>query len=109
MQLFQDTLKKFIQNMETRQAFRRLGVDLQDPSRCDLEYVFDVAKTAVEKRDGTGSQRACKEFARSCLRNANRRDTALGAIMSMIPGDIYGSVLSGGVMTILAVSHSKRP
>ncbi|TQN68818.1 hypothetical protein CSHISOI_06654 [Colletotrichum shisoi] len=108
MQLFQDTLKKFIQNMETRQVLRRLGVDLQDPARCDLEYVFDIAKIAVEKRDGTGNLRACKAFARSCLKNANRRDTALGAIMSMIPGDIYGSVLSGGVLTILALAMVQR-
>ncbi|GKT47611.1 uncharacterized protein ColSpa_07792 [Colletotrichum spaethianum] len=95
-------MKRFVQNMGTRKAFKDLGVDLKDPARCDLNYVYKVATAAVEQRDGTGSLRACKDFARKCFKSANKRDTALGAIMSMIPGDVYGSVISGGVMTILA-------
>ncbi|GKT81794.1 hypothetical protein ColTof4_14217 [Colletotrichum tofieldiae] len=91
-----------VTNMATRKGFKKLGVDLKDPTLCDLNYVFKVATAAVEKQDGEGSLRACKDFARKCFKSANKRDTALGAIMSMIPGDVYGSVISGGIMTILA-------
>ncbi|KZL70465.1 hypothetical protein CT0861_06274 [Colletotrichum tofieldiae] len=93
-----------VTNMATRKGFKKLGVDLKDPTLCDLNYVFKVATAAVEKQDGEGSLRACKDFARKCFKSANKRDTALGAIMSMIPGDVYGSVISGGIMTILAVA-----
>ncbi|OHW89479.1 hypothetical protein CSPAE12_11934 [Colletotrichum incanum] len=110
LELFKATMERFVQNMATRKGFKNLGVDLKDPTRCDLSYVFKVATAAVEQRDGTGSLRACKDFARKCFKSANKRDTALGAIMSMIPGDVYGSVISGGVMTILAIAdeHEKK-
>ncbi|KAK1974988.1 hypothetical protein LZ30DRAFT_639419 [Colletotrichum cereale] len=96
--------------MATRKGFKSLGVDLEDPTRCDLSYVYKVATAAVEQRDGSGSLRACKDFARKCFKSANKRDTALGAIMSMIPSDVYGSTISGGVMTILAIAaeHEKK-
>ncbi|KAK1991838.1 hypothetical protein LX36DRAFT_589633 [Colletotrichum falcatum] len=96
--------------MATRKGFKNLGVDLKDPARCDLSYVYKVATAAVERRDGSGSLRACKDFARKCFKSASKRDTALGAIMSMIPSDAYGSVISGGVMTILAIAdeHEKK-
>ncbi|KAK1957572.1 hypothetical protein LY78DRAFT_663504 [Colletotrichum sublineola] len=103
-------MKRFVRNMATRKAFKNLGVDLQDPARCDLSYVYKIATAAVEHRDGSGSLRACKDFARKCFKSANKRDTALGAIMSMIPSDTYGSVISGGLMTILAIAdeHEKK-
>ncbi|KAF3768738.1 hypothetical protein M406DRAFT_286718 [Cryphonectria parasitica EP155] len=104
LELFEATMKRFVKNMATRKRFRSLGIDLKDPTHCDLSYVFKVATAAVEQRDGTGSLRTCKDFARKCFKSASKRHTALGAIMSMIPSDIYGSAISGGVMTILAVS-----
>ncbi|TDZ40359.1 hypothetical protein C8035_v004056 [Colletotrichum spinosum] len=105
---FEATLKSFIQNMSTRKAFQNLGIDPKDPRCYSLEFVFQVATAAVEKRDGTGSLRTCKDFARRCARSAGKRDTTLGAILSMIPNDIYGSVISGGFMTILAIANEKE-
>ncbi|TDZ24909.1 hypothetical protein Cob_v002441 [Colletotrichum orbiculare MAFF 240422] len=105
---FEATLKSFIQHMSTRKTFQNLGIDPKDPRCCSLEFVFRVTTAAVENRDGTGSLRTCKDFARKCARSAGKRDTALGAILSMIPNDIYGSVISGGFMTIIAVANEKE-
>ncbi|KAK2775758.1 hypothetical protein CKAH01_12714 [Colletotrichum kahawae] len=101
-------LKDFAQSVESRKAFKRLGVE--KAATCDLDYIFSLARAAVEQRDGTGNWKACKDFARKCLKSAGKRDTALGAIMSIIPSDVYGSLISGGVMTILAIAngHEKR-
>ncbi|KAF0331851.1 hypothetical protein GQ607_000971 [Colletotrichum asianum] len=101
-------LKDFAQSVESRKAFKKLGVE--KAATCDLDYIFSLARAAVEQRDGTGNWKACKDFARKCFKSASKRDTALGAIMSIIPSDVYGSLISGGVMTILAVAneHEKR-
>lgn len=94
-------LKDFTRSVESRKAFKRLGVE--KAATCDLDYIFSLARAAVEQRDGTGNWKACKDFARKCFKSASKTDTALGAIMSIIPSDVYGSLISGGVMTILAV------
>ncbi|KAF9881527.1 hypothetical protein CkaCkLH20_00673 [Colletotrichum karsti] len=102
---FESTLQRFAQNMETRKALKSFGYKSNDTACLNLTDVFIIANRVVEQRDGTGSWGACKSFARRCVRSANSQDSALGAIMSMVPSGDYGSVLSGGIMTILAVAH----
>jgi len=103
LEKFQETLKSFSQILQSRSIFKKLDIEARDPANFDLDYVLKIAAKIQEHKDGSEDTQTIKRFARKCFRGATQNKTAITALLSMVPNDIYGSVISGGFSLILAV------
>lgn len=105
MKQFEETLKRFTQTLQSRSIFKKLDIQPCDPAKCDIEYVQKVAEVIMEHKEGSEDTKVIKKFMRKCVRGAASNKAAINALLTMIPNDVYGSVISGGFSLILAVSH----
>lgn len=103
LEKFQETLKSFTQTLQSRSIFKKLGIEACDPAKCDLKYVLKVAALLQEHKEGSENTQTIKKFMRKCVRGAASNKAAITALLSMVPSDVYGSVISGGFSLILAV------
>ncbi|KAK4220781.1 hypothetical protein QBC38DRAFT_513879 [Podospora fimiseda] len=99
---FNTTLEKFIRTLQSRNVFKKLGIEPCDPAKCDIDYVLKVTKVIQERKEGAENTRTIKMFLKSCVRAASRNKPVITALLGMIPHDVYGSVISGGFSLILA-------
>ncbi|GAB1312063.1 hypothetical protein MFIFM68171_02273 [Madurella fahalii] len=102
LEKFKETLKNFTQILQSRSVFKKLGIEAPDPAKFDLNYVLKIAALIQEHKDGSEDTQIIKKFVRKCFRGATQNKAAITALLSMIPTDIYGSVISGGFSLILA-------
>jgi len=101
---FEETLKRFTQTLQSRDVFKKLGIEACDPAKCDINYVLKIATVIHEHKQGVQDTQQIKKFMRRCVRRATANKAAIEALLSMVPNDVYGSVISGGFSLILAVS-----
>ena len=100
---FRETLEAFTQTLQSRGIFKKLGIEACDPARCDIQYVLRVANAIHEHREGSKDTRSIKRFMERCSRRATANKATISALLSMVPNDLYGSIISGGFSLILAV------
>ncbi|KAI4601826.1 hypothetical protein KJ359_010691 [Pestalotiopsis sp. 9143b] len=104
METFRDvTMRRLVTTLKKAHVEERLGVTLKDPSEFDVEYILGIVGKLRDAKDAP-STKSCKNFIRSCYRRVEDNRGVIGEILEMVPGDIYGSVLSGGFSLILTVS-----
>ncbi|KAF4426012.1 hypothetical protein CFRS1_v000174 [Colletotrichum fructicola] len=99
-------------NSAARFAYRAFDGDSTSKTTDELIFVdeldaFVPRNKAPDLESCFASSRKEKETFEMMLKDFAQ---TLGAIMSIIPSDVYGSLISGGVMTILAIAneHEKR-
>lgn len=104
---FRQTLESFTHTLQSRGIFTRLGIEPCDPAKCDIHYVLKVAKAIRERKEGSRDTRSIKRFMERCSKRAAANKATISALLSMVPNDIYGSVISGGFSLILTVRGSR--
>ncbi|KPM40078.1 hypothetical protein AK830_g6503 [Neonectria ditissima] len=106
MRQFQDTLKSFTEKLQKRKLFKKLGLEVRDPSQYDLNYVLSIASKINDERDQPYNTHTCKAFIRKCFQVVTKNKNIVTGLLSMLPNDLYGSVISGGFSVILAAVES---
>jgi hypothetical protein len=100
---FQEVLMRFQKTLEAKDILKKLDLPARDPGHYDLKYVMEIANRIKDHRDHTENTQKCRGFMQKCAESVDSRRRAIGGILSMIPSDVYGSVISGGFGLILLV------
>ncbi|KAH6962420.1 hypothetical protein BKA56DRAFT_174357 [Ilyonectria sp. MPI-CAGE-AT-0026] len=108
MEKFQETLKRFTKTLQQRKVFNDLKIEYRDPADYDLAYVLSIAELIQEHNEGSENTRTVKKFIRKCFRGATKHKSTITALLSMVPSDAYGSVISGGFSLILVAVESHQ-
>lgn len=108
MEKFQQTLHSFVRLLRERNVDKDLNVVIKDPGELTMQDALVIISKIQEGRDPK-HVRSCKSFIQKCYRKAEDNRGAIGAILSMLPNDSYGSVISGGFALILAVGSHQTP
>ncbi|KAK0707757.1 hypothetical protein B0H67DRAFT_588512 [Lasiosphaeris hirsuta] len=99
---FKQTLERLAIVLRERNVETELGVVIKDPSEFTVDYVLGIANKIQEGRENSLDAKSCKAFIRRCYRKFEKKRSVVGAILTMVPDDAYGSVISGGFTLILA-------
>lgn len=83
-----------------------LSIVIKDPSEFTLQDALGIVKRLGENSDNPSKTGLWKQFIWSCYQKVDSNKAVIEGLMSLIPSDIYGSVISGGFTLILAVSSS---
>lgn len=98
-----DPLQKLVAVLRERNVNTQLDLDIKDPSEFTCEYVLQIINKIGEIRDSAAKTRSCKNFVRRCYQKVEDNRSAIDGFLTMIPSDVYGSVISGGYAMIMAV------
>lgn len=98
---FQKRLEGIAALLRLRKLDVELHIEIRDPKDFDLPYLLDIINKVEEQKEKKSSY---TRFVRKCLRKSQENQVVLEGILGLIPGDIYGSLISGGFTLILAVS-----
>lgn len=104
MAKFQQTLERFVRLLRERNVDRELNVEIKDPGQLTMEDALSIIGKIQDGRN-TKQVKSCKDFIYKCYRKAESKRGIAEAVLTMVPNDVYGSVISGGFTLILAVSH----
>ncbi|KAL9112648.1 MAG: hypothetical protein Q9187_007750 [Circinaria calcarea] len=102
MAIFHRTLKNFVTLLKERKVDSQLNIVIKDPSEFTVEYIMDIISRLGESSENPSKTILCKNFIQRCCWNVEKNRGVIEGILTMIPGDIYGSVISGGFILILA-------
>jgi hypothetical protein len=100
---FRRTLQNFVTILKERNVDSQLNI-VKDPSELTVEYIIQIIGRLGESKENASKTKSCKNFIQSCHRRYEDNKGIVEGILTMIPNDIYGSVISGGFTVILAVS-----
>lgn len=100
---FRRTFESFVSLLKDRHVDTGLGIELKDPADFTFGYILGILNKIVEEKENFLHTKSCKAFVRKCYRKAEENTGVIEGILNMIPDDIYGSAISGGVALILAV------
>lgn len=106
MVIFRRTLRNFVTVLKERKVDVQLGIVIKDPSEFTVEYILEIISRLGESSGSPSKIRSCKKFIKSCYRKVEDNRGVVEGILTMVPNDIYGSLISGGFTLILAVSLS---
>ncbi|KAK4207870.1 hypothetical protein QBC37DRAFT_85921 [Rhypophila decipiens] len=98
---FQHTLHSFVRLLRERNVDNELNVEIKDPEDLTMADALDIIGKIQEGRNSK-QVKSCKDFIHKCYRKAESKRAVAEAVLSMIPNDAYGSVISGGFTLILA-------
>ncbi|KAM7192882.1 hypothetical protein V8F20_008679 [Naviculisporaceae sp. PSN 640] len=101
MAKFQQTLENFVRLLRERNVDKELNVEIKNPDQLTMEDALSIISKIQEGRD-TKEVKSCKDFIYKCYRKAESKRGIADAVLTMIPNDAYGSVISGGFTLILA-------
>ncbi|KAM3069777.1 hypothetical protein ACMFMG_010485 [Clarireedia jacksonii] len=99
---FRRTLQNFVTLLKERKVDSQLNIVLKDPSEFTVEYIIQIINRLGESSENPSKTKSCKNFVQKCHRKVKDNKDIVEGILNMIPNDIYGSVISGGVTLILA-------
>lgn len=85
-----------------------LGIVIKDADELTLAYALEVISKISENRDNAAKTKSCKKFVERCCRKMEDNKGVVEGVLAMIPTDIYGSLISGSISLILAVSGPAR-
>ncbi|KAM7204874.1 hypothetical protein V8F33_001463 [Rhypophila sp. PSN 637] len=98
---FQNTLQSFVRLLRERNVDNELNVEIKDPEHLTMADALAIIGKIQEGRNSK-QVKSCKDFVHKCYRKAESKRAVAEAVLSMIPNDAYGSVISGGFTLILA-------
>ncbi|KAH8159161.1 hypothetical protein CIB48_g9081 [Xylaria polymorpha] len=96
---FQQRLGRFACMLKDRNVDKELHIEIKDPEDFNLPYVLEIIDK-IEKR--TDMKRPYKAFVRRCFRKIEDNKAVIEGIISFVPDDVYGALISGGFTLILA-------
>ncbi|KAI0556066.1 hypothetical protein F4679DRAFT_16624 [Xylaria curta] len=96
---FQQRLEGFACMLKSRNVDKELRVKIKDPKDFDITYILEIIDK-IEKHATT--KRPYKAFVRRCFHRFEENKAVIEGIISFVPDDIYGSLISGGFTLILA-------
>ncbi|RSL39554.1 hypothetical protein CEP53_013973 [Fusarium sp. AF-6] len=102
LEKFRRTLQRFVAILKERNVDTQLNITIKDPSQFTCDYVLHIIDKIRETRESAAKTRSCKNFVRRCYRKMEDNRGAIEGFLTMIPNDIYGSVISGGFVMIMA-------
>ncbi|KAJ2988901.1 hypothetical protein NUW58_g3737 [Xylaria curta] len=104
---FQQRLEGFACMLKERNVDQELRIQIKDPKDFDLAYVLDLIDKIEKHRD---KKRPYRAFFRKCFRKIEDNKVVIEGILSFVPDDVYGSLISGGFTLILASieKHTKE-
>ncbi|KAF5661964.1 hypothetical protein FCIRC_11662 [Fusarium circinatum] len=105
LESFKATLQRFNNTLEKQNIFKKLNLSSRDPTTYDINYVIEVAKKIKDHRDHVENTHTCRSFMQKCAESIASRRRGIGGILSMIPSDAYGSMISGGFSLILLAAE----
>lgn len=108
MVTFRQTLKDFVTILRERNVDSQLDIVFRDPSDFTVEYILHIINRLGESNKNPSKTKSCKNFIRSWYRKLEDNKGIMEGILTMVPNDIYGSVISGGFTLILAVSLARE-
>ncbi|KAM7212415.1 hypothetical protein V8F06_012184 [Rhypophila decipiens] len=101
MAKFQHTLQSFVRLLRERNVDNELNVEIKDPEDLTMADALEIIGKIQEGRNSK-QVKSCKDFIHKCYRKAESKRAVAEAVLTMIPNDAYGSVISGGFTLILA-------
>ncbi|KAI0451498.1 hypothetical protein F5B21DRAFT_486773 [Xylaria acuta] len=96
---FQQRLEGFACMLKDRNVDKELRIEIKDPKDFNLPYILEIIGK-IEKH--TDTKRPYKAFVRRCFRRIEDNKAVIEGIISFVPDDIYGALISGGFTLILA-------
>ncbi|KAI0485563.1 hypothetical protein F4859DRAFT_471720 [Xylaria cf. heliscus] len=96
---FQRRLEKFACMLKDRNVDKELHIEIKDPKDFTLPYILELIDK-IEKH--TDTKRPYKAFVRRCFRRIEEHKEIVEGVISFVPDDIYGALISGGFTLILA-------
>ncbi|KAI8955985.1 hypothetical protein F4801DRAFT_599184 [Xylaria longipes] len=102
---FQQRLERFARMLKDRNVDKELRIEIKDAKDFNLPYVLEIIDQ-IEKR--TDVKRPYKAFVRRCFRIIEDNKAVIEGIISFVPDDMYGTLISGGFTLILATATSLR-
>ena len=106
MNTLRRTLKGFVAVVKQINAKSELNINIDDPADLTMKDCLEIVNQITDYRENSAKTRSCKNFIRGCYQKLEDNRGIIGDILSIVPNDIYGSVISGGFNLILAVSRS---
>lgn len=101
---FRSTLANFAAMLKDRNVGSKLNVVIKDPSEFTMDYILEIINGLGKASEHPSKTTLCKKFIKSCYRKVEGNKDVIEGFLTMIPDDIYGSVISGGFTLILAAS-----
>ncbi|KAF5635829.1 hypothetical protein F52700_5141 [Fusarium sp. NRRL 52700] len=105
LESFEATLKRFNDTLDKQGIFKKLNLSTRDPTTYDINYVIEVANKIKNHRDHVENTHKCRSFMQKCAESIASRRRGISGILSMIPSDAYGSMISGGFSLILLAAE----
>ncbi|KAI1120180.1 hypothetical protein F5Y10DRAFT_290197 [Nemania abortiva] len=99
---FQQKLAGFV---DLLRANTDLHIEIRDPKDFDLAYILRTIDKVEQHRD---EKKSYKPFLQKCFRKYERNKIVVEGILSLVPDDLYGSLISGGFTVILACLESYK-
>ena len=106
MEAFHQALTGFVVLLKNRKVDAQLNIVIKDPSEFTIPYILDIVNCLGNDGQNPSKMTTCKKFVQSCYKKAEENKGVVEGLLTMIPNDAYGSVISGGFMVILAVSDA---
>ncbi|KAI0890588.1 uncharacterized protein GGS22DRAFT_151322 [Annulohypoxylon maeteangense] len=102
MTKFKATLAQFCKTLEERKLGKKLGIEIKNPDDYKMQDVLSIAQQLQSKHQDDKTSKGYLGKIRRCFRRLMEHRGILHNILSFIPNDSYGSVISGGFTIILA-------
>ncbi|KAI1753756.1 hypothetical protein F4782DRAFT_529174 [Xylaria castorea] len=96
---FQQRLEEFAYMLKRRNVDKELRIEIKNPKDFDLPYILEIIDR-IEKH--SAMKRPYKAFVRKCFRRIEDNKAIIKGIISFVPDDVYGALISGGFTLILA-------
>lgn len=100
---FRQTLRRFVDTLKRRKVDSQLDISIENPDAFTINDILGIINKLGEGQGDDSKTGSCKSFIRRCYRRVEDNRDVIEAILSMLPSDIYGSVISGGFSLIMAV------
>ncbi|KAI1083012.1 hypothetical protein F5B20DRAFT_528212 [Whalleya microplaca] len=110
MVTFRQTLQRLVVILKDRNVDIPLDISIEKPSNLTIDGVLKIVNKIEEGRNNSAKIRSCKNFIRRCYRKVEDNRDVIGTIITMLPTDSYGSLISGGFTLIMVAveKHAER-
>ena len=105
--IFRQKLQQFTVLLRSRKVDSQLNISIEDPSQFTVYGILEIINKIGDGCGHRGKTAICKNFVRRCYRKVEDNRDVIGDILTMLPSDIYGSLISGGFTLVMAVSPSR--
>lgn len=106
---FKKTLADFSAMIKERKLDKKLDIEIKKPDKYTMDDVVNIAAKMELRHQNAASMKSCMGVIRKVFRKAGDNKSTLKKLLTFVPNDAYGSVITGGFTLILGVgrSHSR--